>query len=77
MTISDTILRDGVAAEIIYPTVGMVLCNHRDGDYKHACFDAYNLWIAEFCATDQGSAASGGEGGSSTLSLGRADQRWA
>src|SRR5487761_223777 len=42
--------RDGVAAEVIYPTVGMVLCNHRDFDYKKACFDAYNLWIAEYCA---------------------------
>jgi predicted TIM-barrel fold metal-dependent hydrolase len=42
--------RDGVAAEIIYPTVGMVLCNHRDFDYKKACFDAYNRWIAEFCS---------------------------
>ena len=42
--------RDGVAAEIIYPTVGMVLCNHRDFDYKQACFDAYNRWIAEYCA---------------------------
>ena len=41
--------RDGVAAEIIYPTVGMVLCNHRDADYKVACFDAYNRWIAAFC----------------------------
>ncbi len=41
--------RDGVAAEIIYPTVGMILCNHRDFDYKKACFDAYNLWIAEYC----------------------------
>jgi predicted TIM-barrel fold metal-dependent hydrolase len=41
--------RDGVAAEIIYPTVGMVLCNHPDGDYKKACFDAYNRWIAEYC----------------------------
>ena len=26
--------RDGVAAEIIYPTVGMLLCNHKDFDYK-------------------------------------------
>jgi predicted TIM-barrel fold metal-dependent hydrolase len=43
--------RDGVAAEILYPTVGMVLCNHRDFDYKKACFDAYNRWIAEYCAT--------------------------
>ena len=39
--------RDGVAAEVIYPTVGMLLCNHKDYDYKKACFDAYNLWIAE------------------------------
>jgi predicted TIM-barrel fold metal-dependent hydrolase len=42
--------RDGVDAEIIYPTVGMVLCNHPDADYKKACFDAYNRWIAEYCA---------------------------
>jgi uncharacterized protein len=42
--------RDGVAAEIIYPTVGMQLCNHRDADYKHACFNAYNRWIASYCA---------------------------
>lgn len=41
--------RDGVAAEIIYPTVGMVLCNHRDFEYKDACFAAYNRWIAEYC----------------------------
>ena len=41
--------RDGVAAEIIYPTVGMMLCNHDDFDYKKACFDAYNHWIAEYC----------------------------
>ena len=41
---------DGVAAEVIYPTIGMVLCNHRDPDYKKACFDAYNRWLAAFCA---------------------------
>jgi predicted TIM-barrel fold metal-dependent hydrolase len=43
--------RDGVAAEVIYPTVGMALCNHRDIDYKRACMQAYNRWIAEYCAT--------------------------
>jgi len=43
-------IRDGVAAEIIYPTVGMVLCNHADFDYKQACFEAYNRWIAEYCS---------------------------
>lgn len=41
--------RDGVHAEVIYPTVGMVLCNHSDFDYKKACFDAYNRWIAQYC----------------------------
>jgi predicted TIM-barrel fold metal-dependent hydrolase len=40
--------RDGVRAEVLYPSVGMLLCNHSDGDYKHACFQAYNQWIAEF-----------------------------
>jgi predicted TIM-barrel fold metal-dependent hydrolase len=40
--------RDGVAAEVIYPSVGMLLCNHPDADYKKACFDAYNGWMAEF-----------------------------
>lgn len=44
--------RDGVDAEVIYPTVGMALCNHRDLDYKKACMDAYNLWIAEYCGYD-------------------------
>jgi len=42
--------RDGVAAEILYPTVGMAICNHRDFDYRKACFDAYNRWITEYCA---------------------------
>jgi predicted TIM-barrel fold metal-dependent hydrolase len=45
--------RDGVAAEVLYPSVGMLLCNHPDADYKKACFDAYNLWIAEFQAADR------------------------
>ena len=42
--------RDGIGAEIIYPTVGMVLCNHPDFDYKRACFAAYNRWLEEYCA---------------------------
>jgi predicted TIM-barrel fold metal-dependent hydrolase len=44
--------RDGVAAEVLYPSVGMLLCNLPDADYKKACFDAYNLWLAEFQAQD-------------------------
>ena len=42
--------RDGVAAEIIYPSVGMMLANHPDMKYKRACFDAYNRWLQEYCA---------------------------
>jgi predicted TIM-barrel fold metal-dependent hydrolase len=42
--------RDGVSAEVLYPTVGMMLCNHRDYDFKKACFDAYNQWIANYCS---------------------------
>jgi uncharacterized protein len=41
---------DGVVAEVVYPSVGMILCNHPDVDYQRACFNAYNEWIAEFCA---------------------------
>ena len=41
--------RDGVDAEIIYPTVGMVLCNHPDFAFKRACFAAYNQWLAGYC----------------------------
>jgi predicted TIM-barrel fold metal-dependent hydrolase len=41
--------KDGIAAEVIYPSVGMVLCLHPDIDYKKACFDAYNRWLAGFC----------------------------
>ncbi|HLG86016.1 MAG TPA: amidohydrolase family protein [Alphaproteobacteria bacterium] len=39
--------RDGISGEIIYPSVGMVLCNHPDADYKQACMWAYNHWLAE------------------------------
>src|SRR5262249_56333034 len=41
--------RDGVSAEVLYPTVGLVLCRHTDLDYKQACMDAYNRWLAEYC----------------------------
>jgi predicted TIM-barrel fold metal-dependent hydrolase len=40
--------RDGIGGEIIYPSVGMVLCNHPDVDFKQACFTAYNRWLQEF-----------------------------
>src|SRR5258706_10938187 len=39
--------KDGVAAEVIYPSVGMVLSNHPDNLYKRACMRAYNRWLAK------------------------------
>jgi predicted TIM-barrel fold metal-dependent hydrolase len=44
--------RDSVAAEVIYPSVGMLLCNHPEPEYQRVCFEAYNEWLAEFCAHD-------------------------
>jgi predicted TIM-barrel fold metal-dependent hydrolase len=46
--------RDGVAAEIVYPTVGMVLCAHIEYEYKRECMRAYNDWLQEFCADTGG-----------------------
>ncbi|MAG32341.1 MAG: amidohydrolase [Deltaproteobacteria bacterium] len=43
---------ENVAAEVIYPGAGMVICHHPDVAYRKACFEAYNRWLAEFCATD-------------------------
>lgn len=43
--------RDGVGGELIFASVGMVLCSHPDFDYKRACMQAYNRWLAEFCGT--------------------------
>ncbi|MFV0526999.1 MAG: amidohydrolase family protein [Acidimicrobiales bacterium] len=41
---------DGIDGEVLYPSVGMLLCNHPDLDLKKAMFDAYNRWIAEYCS---------------------------
>ncbi len=41
---------EGVLGEVIYPSIGMVICLHPDVDYRKACFDAYNRWLTEFCS---------------------------
>jgi predicted TIM-barrel fold metal-dependent hydrolase len=46
--------RDGVAAELVYPTVGMVLCNHPDAEFKAAMFRGYNLWLRDYVSEGQG-----------------------
>ncbi len=42
--------RDGVAAELLFATVGMQLCGHEDLDYRRACMTAYNRWLQEYCS---------------------------
>lgn len=42
--------QDGIAAEVLYPSVGMEICNMPDNDLKQACMEAYNRWLLEFCA---------------------------
>ena len=42
--------RDNIAAEILFASVGLMLNAVTDMDYKQACFDAYNRWLAEYCA---------------------------
>lgn len=43
---------EGIVGEVIYPSAGMVICQHPDVAYKQACFEAYNRWLASFCETD-------------------------
>ncbi|MBI3246920.1 MAG: amidohydrolase [Deltaproteobacteria bacterium] len=42
--------QDGIAAEVIYASVGMGLCMHRDPEYKDACMQAYNRWLQSMCS---------------------------
>lgn len=42
--------RDGILAEVLYPTIGMLLCSIPDGAYRQACFRAYNQWMRDYCA---------------------------
>jgi predicted TIM-barrel fold metal-dependent hydrolase len=43
--------RDGVDAEVIYPTVSMDFYQLADLPYAYACFRAYNRWLADYCRT--------------------------
>ena len=40
--------RDGLAGELIYPTIGMLICGVDDADYKNACMRAYNRWLQDY-----------------------------
>ena len=42
--------RDGVEAEILYTTFGLFLFAIDDLDLQFACFQAFNDWVANYCA---------------------------
>ncbi len=44
---------DGIAAEVIYPSLGMALFALPDLELQQACFRLYNDWVAEFTAHDR------------------------
>lgn len=41
----------GLAAEVIYPSLSLVLARHPDLDYRRACLESYNRWLAMFCSS--------------------------
>ena len=45
---------DGIAAEVLYPSVGMTLAQSTDVEYQLACIRAYNDWLVEYCDGGQG-----------------------
>lgn len=44
--------RDGVLADVLYPTAGLSLLGLEDTALAQECFDVYNRWLAELCAVD-------------------------
>jgi predicted TIM-barrel fold metal-dependent hydrolase len=43
---------DGVLAEVLYSSLGIVLLNMPDVELQQACLRVYNDWLAEFCSHD-------------------------
>ncbi|HJY84831.1 MAG TPA: amidohydrolase family protein, partial [Candidatus Binatia bacterium] len=43
---------DGVKAEVLYTTFGMLLFGLDDAELRAACFRAFNDWAAEYCSHD-------------------------
>jgi predicted TIM-barrel fold metal-dependent hydrolase len=41
---------DGVSAEVLYTSMGMLLFGLDDAELRAACFQAFNDWAAEYCS---------------------------
>jgi predicted TIM-barrel fold metal-dependent hydrolase len=42
--------REGIEAELLYTTFGLHIFGIPDTDFRFACIQAFNNWLAEFCA---------------------------
>ena len=42
--------REGIEAELLYTTFGLGMFGISDRDYRFACLQAFNDWLAEYCA---------------------------
>jgi uncharacterized protein len=41
---------EGIEAELIYTSLGLVMYTIPDTEFQHACFRAFNDWLADFCS---------------------------
>ena len=41
--------KDGVSAEVLYPTLGLSLFGLDDAALQEACFRVYNDWLIDYC----------------------------
>jgi predicted TIM-barrel fold metal-dependent hydrolase len=46
----EAVQRDGVEAEVLYPTICLSIFGNRDLPFVSACMDAYNRWLVDFCS---------------------------
>lgn len=44
---------DGVCAEVLYPSLGLVLFSMTEEELQRQCFDVYNKWLSEFVSHDK------------------------
>lgn len=44
--------KNGLAAEVLYPTLGLLLTTSPDAQLQQVCCRVYNDWLAQFCAAD-------------------------
>jgi uncharacterized protein len=45
---------EGLAASVLYPTIGLLYAGIRDPEVAAAACDAYNRWVADFCRVAPG-----------------------